>query len=91
MGRIPVIPHFFATNHHDDTMDTEKFGQTDTRLEPTDDHQESQVVYYVDGQRRVYVPGSKEERRMVWKIDLHMFSCICTLYLLNCEFESSRF
>ncbi|KAJ7469308.1 MFS general substrate transporter [Mycena galericulata] len=65
--------------------DEDKFGATDVRIE----HEKAagtlkdEVVYYVDGARRVYVPGSPEERAMVRKIDLHMFTCVSVLYLLN--------
>ena len=65
--------------------DAEKFGTTDVRIEHGElgnDHN-TDVVYYVDGERRVYVPGSSEERRMVRKIDFHMFTCVTVLYLLN--------
>jgi hypothetical protein len=41
------------------------------------------VVYFVNGQQRTYVPGSTEESRLVRKVDLHMFTCICLLFLLN--------
>lgn len=62
----------------------EKTLAEDTRMEEASTTDE--VVYYVAGERRVYVPGSVLEKRMVRKIDLHMFTCVCTLYLLNCEF-----
>ncbi|EIN10930.1 MFS general substrate transporter [Punctularia strigosozonata HHB-11173 SS5] len=67
--------------------DKEKYGRNDAQVEyaatadaqsPTD-----QVVYFVNGERRIYVPGSDLEKRMVRKIDLHMFTCVCILYLLN--------
>ncbi len=64
--------------------DAEKFGTTDVRIEHGKvGNNHANVVYFVDGERRVYVPGSLEERRMVRKLDLHMFTCVTTLYLLN--------
>lgn len=42
------------------------------------------LTYVVDGEVRTYVPNSPEEKKMVLKIDLHMFSCTCVMYLLNC-------
>lgn len=63
--------------------DADKFGATDVRIEHRKAADKDEVVYYVDGVRRVYVPGSPEERALVHKIDLHMFTCVSVLYLLN--------
>ncbi|KAJ7764290.1 MFS general substrate transporter [Mycena metata] len=63
--------------------DADKFGATDVHIEYAKTAERNEVVYYVDGGRRVYVPGSAEERRLVRKIDLHMFTCVSVLYLLN--------
>ena len=65
--------------------DAKKFETTDVRIEhgKLGNNHNTDVVYYVDGERRVYVPGSPEERRMVRKIDFHMFTCVTVLYLLN--------
>ena len=70
--------------HLTSSEDAEKFGSTDVRIEYEKRGSDcAEVVYYVDGKRKVYVPGSLEERRMVRKIDLHMFTCVSVLYLLN--------
>ncbi|KAJ7615831.1 MFS general substrate transporter [Roridomyces roridus] len=63
----------------------DKFGTADVRIETSKNDLDSagEVVYYVDGERRVYVPGGYEERTLLRKIDMHMFSCVCVLYLLN--------
>jgi hypothetical protein len=63
--------------------DADKFGATDVRIEYGKAADKEEVVYYVDGERKVYVPGSAEERILVRKIDLHMFTCVSVLYLLN--------
>jgi hypothetical protein len=63
--------------------DADKFGATDVRIEHGKAADKGEIVYYVDGERRVYVPGSPEERTLVRKIDLHMFTCVSVLYLLN--------
>jgi hypothetical protein len=63
--------------------DADKFGATEVRIEHGKASDKDEVVYYVDGARRVYVPGSLEERTLVRKIDLHMFTCVSVLYLLN--------
>ncbi|KAJ7199968.1 MFS general substrate transporter [Mycena pura] len=63
--------------------DADKFGAIDVHIEHKTAADIDEVVYYVDGERRVYVPGSAEERTLVRKIDLHMFSCVSVLYLLN--------
>ncbi|KAJ6589217.1 MFS general substrate transporter [Mycena capillaripes] len=72
------------TTHSSTTPeDADKFGATDVRIEHAKATDKIEVVYYVDGERRVYVPGSPEERTLVRKIDLHMFTCVSVLYLLN--------
>jgi hypothetical protein len=69
--------------HRSSTEDSKKFGtQSEVRIE-NDKLRPDSVVYYVDGERRVYVPDSPEERRLRRKIDIHMFSCVSVLYLLN--------
>jgi hypothetical protein len=61
--------------------DSKKFSEV--HIEHDKLRQADSVVYYVDGERRVYVPDSPEERRLRRKIDIHMFSCVSVLYLLN--------
>ncbi|KAG0142368.1 hypothetical protein CROQUDRAFT_237255 [Cronartium quercuum f. sp. fusiforme G11] len=39
--------------------------------------------YVFNDEPRLYVPGSEEEKKLLRLIDLHMFPCICGLYLLN--------
>lgn len=75
------------------TSEEEKFGPTEVRIEHQDKEKDddvsntgtdtTEIVYFVNGERKVYVPGSPEEKAMVRKIDAHMFFCVCTLYLLN--------
>ena len=64
--------------------DSKKFGAQSEEVHIEHDKlRPDSVVYYVDGERRVYVPDSPEERRLRRKIDIHMFSCVSVLYLLN--------
>ena len=65
-SKSPTTPEF-----------TDKFGAADVRIEHGATASQDEVVYYVDGARRV------EERTLVRKIDLHMFTCVSVLYLLN--------
>jgi hypothetical protein len=65
--------------------DADKFGAADVRIEHGKAADKDEAVYYIDGEGRVYVPGSPEERTLlvVRKIDLYMYTCMSVLYMLN--------
>ena len=65
------------------SLERQMFALSMEKLKLSSNHADVVRVYYVDGDRRAYVPGGPEERRMVKKIDLHMFTCVTVLYLLN--------
>ncbi|KAJ7892228.1 hypothetical protein B0H13DRAFT_2340229 [Mycena leptocephala] len=81
----PPESHHIPPNSQLDDEDADKFGAADVRIEHGKAADKDEAVYYIDGEGRVYVPRSPEERTLlvVRKIDLYMYTCMSVLYLLN--------